>query len=107
MEENKTYLTWTFDKILLYEIATNVFLSDELCLKVAAEPILLMRCSAPLARGRRWHHHTLSFLSLVCEQVFSLGKNRFPCDMAGQWLLWRTLVEAEFPPCRSLNDIWD
>lgn len=34
------------------------------CLKVAAEPILLMRSSAPLAGGRRWHHHTLSFLSL-------------------------------------------
>lgn len=94
MEENKTYWTCTFGKILFYEIATNVFLSDELCLKVAAEPILLMRCSAPLAGGRRWHHHTSSFLSLVCEQVLSLGRNSFPCDRAAQWRLRRTVVEA-------------
>lgn len=48
--------------------------------------------------------HLVFPVSLVCEQVFSLGKNSFPCDMAGQWLLWRILVEAQFPPCRSPND---
>lgn len=84
MEENKTYLTRTFDKVLLYEIATNVFLSDELCLKVAAEPILLMRCSAPLAGGRRWHHHTLSFLSLWCvSKCLVHGGTDFPVTWLG------------------------
>lgn len=79
MEENKTYWTCTFDKTLLYKIAANVFLSDELCLKVAAEPILLMRCSAPLAGGRRWHHHTLSFLSLWCvSKCLVWGRTAFP-----------------------------
>lgn len=48
--------------------------------------------------------HLVFPVSLVCEQVFSPRRNRFPCDMAGQWLLCRTLVEAQFPPCRSLND---
>lgn len=94
MEEKKTYWTWTFYKILLHEIAPNVFLSDDLLLEGGswAHPANEKQCSS----GRRQEmapSHLVFPVSLMCEQVLSLGKNSFPWDMAGQGPLQRILVE--------------